>query len=154
MKIEDEIKTSKFINEKQKATINLLFTSHWLKTRINLFLKEYNLTHEQFNVMRILKGKHPERMCVKNIGARMIEKNSNVPRILDKLVNKGLVERNQSNIDKRETESTLTSKGLEIIEKASQHIASNQHLLLNIDDKTAENLNKILEKIRVFEMIK
>jgi len=148
MKLEEEILTNKFVSETQKAAINLLFTSHWLHTRINSYLKPFGLTHEQFNVMRILKGKHPEKMCVKNIGMRMIEKNSNVPRILDRLEKKGWITRQQSQEDRRETVTSITPAGLDVLEKASFNIASNQESMMNLDEATAIKLNVILENIR------
>ena len=148
MELEKEIKTTKFTSEVQKATINLLFTAHWLRTRINAFLKPYGLTQEQFNVMRILKGMHPDKMCVKNIGQRLIEKNSNVPRILDKLERKELVERSQSLCDRRETESFLTKKGLDLLDTVNSQLVMDQAQVLPIDEQTALHLNELLEQIR------
>jgi DNA-binding MarR family transcriptional regulator len=148
MRLEEEIHTSKFVSEVQKAAINLLFTSHWLNTKINSYLKPFGFTHEQFNVMRILKGKHPEKMCVKNIGMRMIEKNSNVPRILDRLEKKGWIVRQQSVEDRRETETSLTSLGIEMLTKASENIAFHQSTMMKLDETMALELNTILEKIR------
>lgn len=148
MRLEDEIHTSKFVSEVQKAAINLLFTSHWLNTKINSYLKPFGFTHEQFNVMRILKGTHPQKMCVKNIGMRMIEKNSNVPRILDRLEKKGWIVRQQSVEDRRETETSLTTLGIEMLDKASKAIATNQASMMKLDETMALELNTILEKIR------
>ncbi len=148
MRLEEEIHTSKFVSEVQKAAINLLFTSHWLNTKINSHLKPFGFTHEQFNVMRILKGKHPEKMCVKNIGMRMIEKNSNVPRILDRLEKKGWIVRQQSVEDRRERETSLTSLGIEMLDRASKTIAANQATMMKLDETMATELNSILEKIR------
>ena len=84
----------------QKAGLNILYTAWWLKTVTSKELKEFGLTHEQYNVLRILKGRHPEQLCVKNIACRMIEKNSNVPRIIDRLELKKLVKRATSAEDK------------------------------------------------------
>ena len=78
-------------------------------------LKGYGLTHEQYNVLRILKGKYPEQMCVRDIACRMIEKSSNVPRIIDRLEVKKLVKRSTSPNDKRETVITLTQAGINIL---------------------------------------
>src|SRR6476660_2824674 len=122
MKLEEAIKSNKFKNEVHKAGLNILYTAWWLKTAISKELKEYGLTHEQFNVLRILKGKHPERMCVRDIACRMIEKNSNVPRIVDRLELKKLVKRSVSQNDKRETAIILTPLGLNILEMANAKI--------------------------------
>ncbi len=148
MRLEEELYTTKFTSEIQKVTVNLIFTSHWIQTKINKYLKEFGLTTEQFNVMRILKGKYPEKMCVKNIGMRMIEKNSNVPRILDRLEKKGYITRQQSNEDRRETVTTLTESGLSILEKASSLLLEKEIGMMNINETTALELNAILENIR------
>lgn len=148
MELEKEIQVAKFNSQVQKAVIHILFTAHWLKTKINSHLKPFGLTQEQFNVMRILKGKHPARMCVKNIGQRMIEKNSNVPRILDRLVAKGLVERQQSLEDRRETESQLTVKGLELLQKVNAYLDDSQNKLIELTEETAGELNRLLEEVR------
>ena len=99
-----------------KAGLNILYTAWWLKTMMSKELKEYGLTHEQYNVLRILKGRHPEQICVKEIACRMIEKSSNVPRIIDRLEIKKLVKRTSSNSDKRETVIVLTQAGINILQ--------------------------------------
>src|SRR3954465_11355538 len=112
MKLEEVLKTTKFESPQHRAVLNLMYTAYWYKTKTNTLLKEFGLTTEQFNVLRILKGKHPQPMCVKNIGSRMIEENSNVPRIVDRLILKELVVRTQSPEDRRETLVSLSEKGL------------------------------------------
>ena len=102
MKLNEAIK-SKFANDKHRASVNLLFTAYWLKDHLIAALKPHGITLEQHNVMRILKGGHPNEMRVKDIASRMVEKSSNVPRILDKLVTKELAKRTISPSDKRET---------------------------------------------------
>ena len=108
VKLEDAIQSTKFKNPQQKATLNCLYTAWWLRSVLSKELKIFDLTHEQYNVLRILKGKHPEQMCVKDIAGRMMEKSSNVPRIVDRLVAKKWVKRSTSAFDKRETVITLT----------------------------------------------
>lgn len=148
MKLEDAISNPKFNNEIHKATINLLYTAHWLRTKMSKHLKKIDLTLEQYNIMRILKGKHPVKMCVKDLSNRMIEKSSNVPRILDRLERKGLVERNQSAEDKRETETILTKKGILHLQIANEQVKINEDKLMNLDEETARKLNNLLENLR------
>jgi len=114
VKLENAIQSNKFKSEVQKAGLNILYTAWWLKTLSCKELKEFGLTHEQYNVLRILKGKHPNQMCVKDIAGRMIEKNSNVPRIIDRLVVKKLVKRTQGEHDGRQTVMALTQAGLSV----------------------------------------
>ncbi|HSU50784.1 MAG TPA: MarR family transcriptional regulator [Segetibacter sp.] len=151
MKLEKAIQSEKFASQKHKAGLNILYTAWWLKTLISQELKTLGLTHEQFNVLRILKGKHPEKMCVKDIGVRMIERNSNVPRIIDRLVAKKFVERSTSEMDKRETVITLTPDGMDILEKAIVVVDKIFANTVIIEEAEAETLNSLLENMRKLE---
>ncbi|MBV9961020.1 MAG: MarR family transcriptional regulator [Parafilimonas sp.] len=148
MKLEQAIKSHKFRNEVHKAGLNILYTAWWLKTIMSKELKEYGLTHEQYNVLRILKGRHPQQICVKEIACRMIEKNSNVPRIIDRLETKKLVKRTSSDADKRETVIVLTPAGINILEHSTERINKIMDATFLIDEKKAVILNNILEAIR------
>ncbi len=115
-------------------------------------LKEYGLTHEQYNVLRILKGKHPDVMCVRDIACRMIEKSSNVPRIIDRLEVKKLVKRRTSAEDKRETVITLTQAGINMLEITTNKIDGLYDNTVKMDDDCAHTLNSLLEKVREKEI--
>jgi DNA-binding MarR family transcriptional regulator len=141
MKLEQAIKSNKFRNELHKAGINILYTAWWLKTLMSKELKEYGLTHEQYNVLRILNGKHPEQICVKEIACRMIERNSNVPRIIDRLEIKKLVKRSTSEADKRETVIVLTPAGINILKHTTDRINKLMDENFLIDEKKAAVLN-------------
>lgn len=148
MKIEEALKMSRFSSEKQKAGLNVMYTAWWLKTMISKELKTYGLTLEQYNLLRILKGKHPETMCVRDIASRMIERNSNVPRIVDRLVAKKLVDRSTSEIDKRETAIALTNSGLDTLHAATEkvdYLFNNSFIIMEED---AQKLNTLLENVR------
>jgi len=148
MKLEDALKSGKFVNEQQKVTLNILYTAYWLRSNFAAALKPLELSLEQNNVLRILKGMHPEPMCVKDIGVRMIEKSSNVPRIIDKLVEKKLVKRSNSGKDKRETIISLTEKGLNLLLAAKQLLDAVTHEITHLDDEQAQQLNELLEILR------
>lgn len=152
MKLELAIKSNKFKNNNYKAALNILHTSWWLKSTTAKELKEYGLTHEQYNVLRILKGKHPEQMCVKDIASRMIEKNSNVPRIIDRLVIKKLVKRATSDIDKRETVMNITQAGISILDSCTLIMDKTMDSLIALTEEEAIILNELLEKIRTKEL--
>jgi len=132
----------------QKAALNILYTAWWLKTIMSKELKEYGLTHEQYNVLRILKGKHPEQMCVRDIASRMIEKSSNVPRIIDRLELKKLAKRNTSTHDKRETAITITQAGLNMLEITTSKIDKLYSETVPISEQSALQLNGLLEELR------
>ena len=148
MKLEEAIRSDRFSNARHKALINLMYTSYWFKTHASASLKERDLTIEQFNVLRILKGKYPERICIKEIGSRMIEKNSNVPRIVDRLLLKGLVRRTTSEEDKRETLIALTEKGIYLLDEANETMNKMQSDIFGLDEAEAIVFNELIEKMR------
>jgi DNA-binding MarR family transcriptional regulator len=148
VKLEQAIQSTRFKNEVHKAGLNILYTAWWLKTVMSRELKEFGLTHEQYNVLRILKGKHPELICVKDIACRMIEKNSNVPRIIDRLEIKKLVKRATSEADKRETVISLTQSGIAVLEASTQRINTIFDEVMTISESEASSINTLLEKVR------
>lgn len=148
VKLETAIKSTKFKSEMQKAGLNILYTAWWLKTIMSRELKEYGLTHEQYNVLRILRGSHPNQMCVRDIACRMIEKNSNVPRIIDRLEIKKLVRRSTSQEDKRETMITITQAGITLLEVSTRGIDRLWDETILLDEAAAANLNSLLEAVR------
>ena len=148
MKLEQAIQSVNFKNETHKAGLNILYTAWWLKTLMSKELKSFGLTHEQYNVLRILKGKSPEEMCVKDIACRMIEKSSNVPRIIDRLVIKKLVRRSNDANDKRHTVMSLTEAGLNILELSTQKINRVFEKTILMNEASATKLNNLLELIR------
>jgi len=152
VKLEEAIKSNKFKNEVHKAGLNILYTAWWLKTIMSRELKDYGLTHEQYNVLRILKGKHPEQMCVRDIACRIIEKNSNVPRIIDRLEVKKLVKRNTSVADKRETVISLTPAGINILDITTGKVNNLIDTDIALDENDARYLNILLEKVRTKEI--
>lgn len=125
-----------------------MYTAWWLKTLMSRELKRFALTHEQYNVLRILKGKHPNAMCVKDIAGRLIEKSSNVPRIIDRLVIKKLVKRSTDAFDKRHTVITLTPAGIILLEKSTQSINAVFEQYIHLEPTHARQLNRLLEQFR------
>lgn len=148
MKLEEAIKSDKFKGEVHKAVINVMYSAYWIKNNFSHALKEYGITLEQFNVLRILNGKFPEQMCVKDIGSRIIEKSSNVPRIIDRLVEKEFAVREHSREDKRETLVSITEKGLELLGRAVKDVDANRGQHVNLTEDEARKLNELLEKMR------
>jgi DNA-binding MarR family transcriptional regulator len=99
--------------------------------------------------MRILKGKSPQAMCVKDIAGRMIEKGTNVPRIIDRLVDKKLVKRGTDANDKRHTVMQLTANGFDLLEQCTKKMNQVSDKMIHLTEKNAEQMNKLLEKMRV-----
>ncbi len=146
--IEDALKTSNFKSEVHKASLNVLYTAWFIKSECNSILKKYGLTQEQYNVLRILKGSHPKSLCVKDIGSRMIERSSNVPRIMDKLVMKKLVKRTGSAVDKRETVHTISEAGLVLLDASTKVLEVKWQSMFLLSESDAKSLNALLNKLR------
>lgn len=149
MKIEQEIQQPNFKSEYQKAHINILFTAAWLTQKVTQELKEYDISWQQFNILRILKGQHPTAVTVKLLRKRMIDKMSNASRLVEKLRQKGLVVRTECPKDRRRVDIVLTDEGIKLIETASNKVEQhlNQHLQ-NISIEEAELINELLDKMR------
>lgn len=147
-KLEEEIQQKQFSNEQIKANINILFTANWLYNKISIRLRPFNLTHEQFNVLRILKGHHPESMCQKDILRRMIAPNSNVTLIIKKLKEKKLIEVNQSQTDKREYVIRIHTTGLDLLDAIETDFKNSPDKFSKLSTSEAFHLNALLEKLR------
>lgn len=148
MRLEEEIKQNKFESELHKATVNLIFTGNWANSTINSILKPYNLSPEQFNVLRILRGRHPEPSSIMLLNERMLDKMSNVSRIVEKLRLKGLVVRKECPSDRRQVDITLTPEGLDTLTRIDKEIDVTEGVTKNITASEAATLNQILDKIR------
>ncbi|MDX1909184.1 MAG: MarR family transcriptional regulator [Bacteroidia bacterium] len=148
MRIEQEIQTEHFSSELQKTQLNILFTASWLRARINQALKPWKLSHEQFNVLRILRGADPAPLCVRDITARMLDRNSNTTRILDKLALKGLISRAQADTDRRELDIRITSQGLSLLDQMDQAGVLQQIHQAGISGQEAHLLGVLLDQMR------
>ena len=148
--IEEEIKQHRFENIQIKANINILYTANWLYNKISLHLKPFRVTHEQFNVLRILRGSHPKSMCQKDILSRMIAPNSNLTLIIKKLVAKKLVKVMQSEKDKREYKINITSQGIELLKGIDNEFKINKSNFSGLSVSEAFHLSALLDKLREY----
>lgn len=146
--ISEEIKQKEFANEYSKLMINVLYTASWLNGLSNGIFKEYNLTSQQFNALRILRGQHPEAASVNLLKERMIDKMSNVSRIVDKLKAKELVTRVPCEHDRRQVDITITKEGLKLLKAIDGKMEKWEEQLYNITPEEAEAVNAILDKWR------
>lgn len=148
MKIEDEIKQPKFRNAHQKAVINLLYTASWLIDKNNAFFKSYRITNQQFNILRILRGQHPTKISGAEIKNRMIDKNSDVSRLLDRLIVKKLIEKSQCPNDKRAADVIITQSGLDLLAEIDKKMDQTDNDVMNLSPQEAEQLSQLLDKCR------
>jgi DNA-binding MarR family transcriptional regulator len=148
MKIEDEIKQSKFKNPFQKVAINLQFTANWLTANNNDFFKDFGVTMQQFNMLRILRGQGQNSISAAEIKQRMLDRNSDVSRLLDRLIDKNLVTKTQCKSDKRATDVMITANGLKLLSKIDERLDEIDSKILNLTAKEATQLSDLLDKCR------
>lgn len=148
MKLEDEIKQHSFRNEYHKLAVNIIFTHSWLMSKIYELLDEYDLTPQQFNLLRILRGQYPQPASITLLKERMLDKMSDASRLVERLVTKGLVERKICPVDRRKVDVVITKKGLKILEKIDKTDDEMDSFLKNITKEEAEQLNQLLDKLR------
>lgn len=146
--LEKEIQQTKFSSEQLKANLNVLFTSNWIYNRISAYLRPTGLTHEQFNVLRILRGSHPKSMCQKDVLSRMISPSSNVTLLIKKLVAKKLVIVRQSPKDKREYMINITKQGQTLLKSIDADLQKEEVNLNKLSVSEAFHLNALLDKLR------
>jgi len=148
MGIEQDVKQAKFSSEFQKAMVNILFTSSWLGNRNTSYFKKFDISPEQFNVLRILRGSHPIPMRLADIADRMIERNSNCTRLVEKLRQKRMVNRQLCETNRRQVDISITSKGLKILGEIDQDNDYWTAPEKKITEVEARELNRILDKLR------
>ncbi len=149
MKLEDEIKQTKpFKSEVQKMLLNIAFTSSWLNGLIAEKLKPFGISPAQFNVLKILKGKHPECYCNQEITHRMIDKSSNATRIVDKLVEKQLASRTEDKTDRRLVNITITQNGIDLLEQIDAVRDASVNPFKNFNPEKAKLINEWLDELR------
>ncbi|MFT4543567.1 MAG: MarR family 2-MHQ and catechol resistance regulon transcriptional repressor [Bacteroidia bacterium] len=149
MGLEEDIKQEKgFRNQRQKAMVNIFYTEGWLRNRLAETLKPHELTSQQYNVLRILRGSNPKPMSTSCVRSRMLDKMSDVSRIVDRLFKKTLVDKQLCSTDKRLVDVFITDAGLILLDKIDESMDGMDKMFSNITDGEAETLNQILDKLR------
>ncbi len=131
MSIEKDIHQHKFRSGRHKAMINIMFTYGWIMERIKMFLEKEDITHQQYNILRILRGSAPDPLSTLQIRERMIDKMSDTSRIVDRLIVKELVKKCTCPKDKRLVDVTITEKG----QKLLKNLDAESHHIYNIINK-------------------
>ncbi len=148
MKIEDEI-NGRFRNNYHKGLINLKFTVNQVSYQFLQFLKEHEITEQQYNILRVLRGFRNEGpKSISFLKERMLDRNSDVSRILDKLFAKELISRKEGAIDRRQKDVEITEKGLKLLSVMDEIENRVDTLLKNLTENEVIELNRLLDKIR------
>jgi DNA-binding MarR family transcriptional regulator len=148
MGIEQDIQQiRKFRNEHHKTVVNLIFTHNWVTEQLKQFLEKEDLTLQQYNILRILRGSD-QPLSTLQIRERMLDKMSDTSRIVDRLIAKGLVKKAISKRDKRLVDVTLTARGKKLMEKLDSAQSFIDGVMQNISEQEARELNCLLDKVR------
>ncbi len=147
MGIEQDINQTSFRNEHQKAAINIIYTFNWMNERMKAMFDKEEITPQQFNILRILRGAG-KPISTLQIRQRMLDKMSDTSRIVDRLLAKGLVKKNTCPGDKRLVDVSITDKGKKMLERLDLLAPEMDAILKNLGEDDARLLNELLDKIR------
>lgn len=148
MRFEDEIKQKHFEDERSKALINMIYTATKFQNMILDILKPYNMNEQHFNILRILRGRHPELACPGDIKDVLINKRGDLTRLLDKLVKMEYVHRNQNPENRRKIDVGITEKGLEFLTFMDDKFTYMKDLKDRFTEEEAKIMNEIFDKLR------
>ena len=150
--LEDEIKQEKFKSSYHKLMLNLIFTGNWIQSAHARHLKQFGLSTQQFNILRILRGQHPDPATVNLLQERMLDRMSNASRLVEKLRRKGLLERHTCPNDRRAVDIVITQKGLALLDEIDDLDDGVGEQLADISESEARRLNAMLDKIREIDL--
>jgi DNA-binding MarR family transcriptional regulator len=148
MSLENDIQQAAFRNEHHKATVNVIYTANWFLERIKQMLEPEDITPQQYNILRILRGSK-EPLSTLKIRERMLDKMSDTSRIVERLMKKGLVNKQICRHDKRLVDVTISNDGLQLLERLDRINANLDHIIHNLTNEEATTLNTLLDKVRV-----
>jgi len=147
-KIEEAIKQSEFKDSYNKVVVNLLYTHSYLVSFQTTVLKPMDLSPEQYNVLRILRGQQGKPATIAAIQERMLNNMSNASRLVDKLKAKGLVKREECPLNRRKVDVVITAKGLSLLELLEPQINEMNKKSIHLEDQEVALLNELLDKLR------
>ena len=148
MNLEDEIKSKGFKSAYEKLEVNLIFTYNWARDIKSKYFKDINVTPQQYNVLRILRGRYPNPYSTSDIRDRMLDKMSDVSRIVDRLLSKRYLDRKSCEKDRRLVDVVINQKGLELLKKMDKYIIDSAKEFQNLSWNEVSKLNKLLDKLR------
>lgn len=148
MQLQKEIKISRFESIFQQAVVNVVFSSGWCNEQMKQILTPYDITNQQFNILRILRGQHPVPATINLLKSRMLDKMCDASRIVDRLVQKGLVIKKINPADKRAVDIVISNKGLELLDQMDHELDLSAMVSTNLSAEEAELLNDLLDKMR------
>ena len=148
MKLEDELKVKNFQSERQKLHLNIIFTYNWMISQMQKTFKAHGVTMQQYNILRILRGQNDKPSTIQLLKDRMMDKQPDASRLVDRLEAKGLVRRQVCKDDRRKMDVFITEKGLAMIAEMQEEVSGFDHFFDTIEENEVEQLNELLDRIR------
>lgn len=148
MRLEEEIKQKEFTNDYHKAIVNLMYTFNWLDSQSKDFFKKYDLTSQQYNILRILRGQYPRPSTINLLKDRMLDKMCDASRIVERLRLKNLLERKQCPEDRRSVDILISPKGLELLEKIDRDLENFYGIMKHLNKEEIQQFNDLMDKLR------
>ncbi|MEY3678692.1 MAG: hypothetical protein RI924_833, partial [Bacteroidota bacterium] len=148
MRLEEEISSHKFSSNYHRAIVNILYTHGWLTGMLRQRLDDHDITLQQYNILRILRGQFPHPATVNLLRERMLDKMSDASRIVERLFKKGLLSRSTNEKDRRAVDIFITQKGLDLLQELDQEMNMDELLKKNLKPEEAGLLSDLLDKFR------
>jgi DNA-binding MarR family transcriptional regulator len=148
MSIEKDIQQASFRNNRQKALINIMLSHSWVMERIKNILAAEDITPQQYNILRILRGSFPVPLSTLQIRERMLDKMSDTSRIVDRLIAKELVQKNTCPTDKRLVDVLITEKGQQLLQKLESRQLEMDDIIGQLSEEEAQQLSSLLDQMR------
>ncbi|PSL47431.1 DNA-binding MarR family transcriptional regulator [Chitinophaga niastensis] len=145
--LEKLITQKAFENDNQRGLVSLIFVGNWITSRHQQFFKQYDITMQQYNILRILRGQHPKAASINVLKERMLDKMSDVSRLVERLRKADLVERKSCEMDRRAVDVRITAKGLDLLKVIDGEINRLDDTFKSLNEKEISQLNKLLDKM-------
>lgn len=148
MSLEEELQVSKFKSTRQRLSINILYTNNWMSSEMQAVFRSYGVTNQQYNILRILRGMHPSPCTIQELKRRMLDKQPDASRLVDRLEAKELVARKNNKEDRRKMDVVITPKGLDTLKEMDPAVDAFDNLFSGLTNEEVDHLNILLDKAR------
>lgn len=147
-RLEEEVKVEKFRNDRHRLLVNLIYTNNWITALMQAGFKPFGITNQQFNILRILRGSHPTPCTIQYLKERMLDKQPDVSRLVDRLQAKGYLARRPNEADRRKMNVVITENGLALLANMENEVNQFETFMDRLDDQEVSQLNELLDKMR------
>lgn len=147
-KLEDELQQRQFMSLREKTLVNLIFTFNFFQHKLEEMMRYFGITPQQYNILRILKGQYPNAITLNDIKNRMLDRNSDVSRIVERMRKKNILTRKINPNNRRAVEISITQEGIELLKKIEPYLNKYHNSISHLSDSELETINNLLDKMR------